>query len=111
MSDLKKAYSSRTGRTAQLPPAIYNNPIRMRSGGWEILDDMGNVTTPPVEPIKEPVDKSKWPDHIKRALGIMDEEPPAAVTDNVIPETEAPADPDQELNPIKRKTGRKPRSK
>ena len=35
---LKMAVSMKTGRKALLPPTIYNNPIRMQTGGWMIID-------------------------------------------------------------------------
>ena len=28
----------KTGRQAMLPPSIYNNPIRMQSGGWVLIE-------------------------------------------------------------------------
>lgn len=42
MDHLKKATSMKTGRVAMLPPSIYNNPSRMASGGWILIE------TPPV---------------------------------------------------------------
>lgn len=47
MDHLKKAVSMKTGRQAMLPPSIYNNPVRMQSGGWVLIE------TPPVMPILE----------------------------------------------------------
>ena len=48
MDHLKKATSMKTGRVAMLPPSIYNNPSRMASGGWVLIE------TPPIEiPILE----------------------------------------------------------
>jgi hypothetical protein len=35
---MKKAKSMKTGRVAVLPPSIYNNPKRMESGGWVIIE-------------------------------------------------------------------------
>jgi len=43
MDHLKKATSMKTGRVAMLPPSIYNNPARMASGGWVLIE------TPPRE--------------------------------------------------------------
>jgi len=48
MDHLKKAVSMKTGRQAMLPPSIYNNPIRMNSGGWVLIE------TPPVVVNLEP---------------------------------------------------------
>lgn len=42
MEHLKKATSMKTGRVAMLPPSIYNNPLRMESGGWVLIE------TPPI---------------------------------------------------------------
>lgn len=47
MDHLKKAISMKTGRTAMLPPSIYNNPNRMQSGGWVIIE---TPPAPKVEP-------------------------------------------------------------
>lgn len=38
MDHLKKATSMKTGRVAMLPPSIYNNPSRMASGGWILIE-------------------------------------------------------------------------
>lgn len=38
MDHLKKATSMKTGRVAMLPPSIYNNPNRMASGGWILIE-------------------------------------------------------------------------
>mgnify|MGYP000223627684 CR=1 FL=1 len=38
MDHLKKAQSLKTGRVAMLPPSIYNNPIRMASGQWVLIE-------------------------------------------------------------------------
>lgn len=38
MDHLKKAVSMKTGRQAMLPPSIYNNPLRMESGGWVLIE-------------------------------------------------------------------------
>ena len=38
MDHLKKAQSLKTGRVAMLPPSIYNNPIRMTSGQWVLIE-------------------------------------------------------------------------
>lgn len=53
---LKKAKSMKTGRTADLPPAIYNNPTRMNSGGWVLIEEpkpapIPVATTAPIEPM------------------------------------------------------------
>ena len=47
MDHLKKATSMKTGRVAMLPPSIYNNPSRMASGGWVLIE------TPPAIPMLE----------------------------------------------------------
>lgn len=47
MDHLKKAQSLKTGRVAMLPPSIYNNPIRMASGQWVLIE------TPPVTTLLE----------------------------------------------------------
>jgi hypothetical protein len=47
MDHIKKAMSMKTGRVAMLPPSIYNNPARMASGGWVLIE------TPPAIPILE----------------------------------------------------------
>jgi hypothetical protein len=46
---MKKAKSMKTGRVAVLPPSIYNNPKRMESGGWVIIE------APEPKPVAEPV--------------------------------------------------------
>lgn len=38
MDHLKKAMSMKTGRVAMLPPQIYNNPVRMASGQWVLIE-------------------------------------------------------------------------
>lgn len=38
MDHLKKAVSMKTGRQAMLPPSIYNNPLRMQSGAWVLIE-------------------------------------------------------------------------
>lgn len=40
--ELKLAMSMKTGRKAMLPPTIYKNPIRMKSGGWQLIDQPKN---------------------------------------------------------------------
>ena len=54
MDHLKKAMSMKTGRVAMLPPQIYNNPLRMESGQWVLIeqpqvDSTPNNTTAPAE--------------------------------------------------------------
>jgi hypothetical protein len=50
---MKKAKSMKTGRVAVLPPSIYNNPKRMESGGWVIIEAPEPTPVVAVEP--EPV--------------------------------------------------------
>lgn len=55
MDHLKKAVSMKTGRQAMLPPSIYNNPLRMQSGGWVLIETPPAIkldqdpTTAPIE--------------------------------------------------------------
>lgn len=37
-SELKWAINKISGRKTQLPPKIYNNPFRMNSGNWQIIE-------------------------------------------------------------------------
>ena len=78
----KKAMSQRTGRIADLPPQIYNNPTRMNNGKWILLNEDGTVPNQmPViqkEPVK-PRDPKDMPEHIKRAMGITDEPEPTEI--------------------------------
>lgn len=53
MDHLKKAMTMKTGRVAMLPPSIYNNPARMKSGQWVLIETPllePMTSTAPIEP-------------------------------------------------------------
>jgi len=49
--ELKWAINTRTGLKRQLPPSIYNNPFRMKSRDWQLIETPPHEETETFEPV------------------------------------------------------------